>query len=194
MIAYVRGRLEERNEQGCTVDVAGIGYRLTMATRSVISLGEIGGEVTVYTLLQIRDDTPLFFGFATLDEKALFEKLVTVSGVGPKVALSALSTFTPAELTRIISEGDVTRIALVPGIGKKTAQRIVLELKGVLELDEERQTITGKTINTGQKEATDALLSMGFTMPEIQAALKGYDDENTDASALLRYALKRLGG
>ena len=207
MITYLRGRLQERDEQGCTIEVAGIGYRLTMATQSVISIGDVGNEVTVYTLLQIRDDIPVFFGFATREERALFEKLVSVSGVGPKVALSALSTFIPAELARAIAEGDITRIATVPGIGKKTAQRIVLELKGILELqDEERRGGANVGANDGanskidagyketHKETTDALLNMGFTMSEIQAALKGYDGKNTDALALLRYALKRLGG
>ena len=195
MIAYLHGRLVQRDEQGVTVEVAGVGYRLLMATASLVSIGDIGSTVTVYTLLQIRDDAPVLFGFAALEEKSLFEKLTTVTGVGPKVALSALSTFAAAELARRISEGDVTRIATIPGIGKKTAQRIVLELKGILELDGETPGAALEGVaDSARKDATDALLSMGFTLPEIQAALKGYAEEGADSEALLRYAFKRLGG
>jgi len=191
MISYLHGRLNQRDEQGATIEVAGVGYRLLMSTQSLATAGELGAEATIYTLLQIRDDTLVLYGFTTTEEKALFEKLITVSGIGPKVALSALSSFAPGELALLISEGDVKRISTVPGIGTKTAQRLVLELKGILELDMKR---SDETDEVESKEATNALLSMGFTNSEIIAALKGYEGPGDDTSALLRYALKRLGG
>jgi len=195
MISYLRGRLVQRDALGVTIEIQGVGYRLTMSTLSIASLGELYSEVVVHTLLQIRDDVPQLFGFISIDEKTLFEKLISVSGIGPKVALSALSSFSSSELARHISEGDVARISSIPGIGKKTAQRMVLELKGVLELDD---AVSGDSLEkesaSERKEVSDALLGMGFTTSEIQAALKGYEGADTSTSALLRYALKRLGG
>lgn len=195
MISYLKGRLTERFDQGVVVEVAGVGYRLMMSTQSIALLGEMGTDVTVHTLLQLRDDTASMYGFSSPDEKTLFEKLITVTGVGPKVALSTLSSFSPAELTRIISEEDITRLSSIPGVGKKTAQRIVLELKGVLALDEQKGASAGDdALQSARKEAVDALLSMGFTSSEVQVALKSYDDTPSDTAALLQYALKRLGG
>lgn len=194
MISYLRGRLVARDNRGVTVEVAGIGYQLTMSTHSIASLGSIGSEVTIFTLLQIRDDVVSLYGFSSTEEKALFEKLVTVTGIGPKVALSALSSFSPTELSHSIAEGDVTRISSVPGIGKKTAQRIVLELKGILELAEDSGALGQSPTLPERTDARDALLGMGFTTAEIQAAFMGYDGADTSTSALIRYALKRLGG
>jgi Holliday junction DNA helicase RuvA len=194
MISYLKGRLTERLDQGVVIEVAGVGFGLIMSVRSSALLGELGSAVTVHTLLQLRDDGAALYGFASLDEKTLFEKLITVSGVGPKVALSALSAFQPSELTQVISDEDITRISSIPGIGKKTAQRIVLELKGVLALDEQLgEGSASCDTHDGRKDTQDALLSMGFTLGEVQAALKGYEGTG-DTAALLQYALKRLGG
>ncbi|MCL1890582.1 MAG: Holliday junction branch migration protein RuvA [Coriobacteriia bacterium] len=198
MIAYLRGRIVKRDATCATLEVGGIGYSLTMSTQALAGLGEVGAEATVYTLLQIRDDAPVLFGFSDLEEKSLFEKLITISSIGPKVALSALSSFAPADLALCISDGDVARLASVPGIGKKTAQRIVLELKGSLELEAANEAADKKGSPASERnEANEALLNMGFTTSEIQAALKGFDaskEGNASAAALVRYALKRLGG
>lgn len=189
---------------GAVVEVAGIGYRLALSTLSLGMLAQAGSEVTVFTIMQVRDDSISLFGFATQDERALFEKLVTVSGVGGKVALSALSVFSPSQLAALIAEGDVTRISSIPGIGKKTAQRIVLDLKGILALDEGEglggAAADGSHTSSAAKDAADALLGMGFNPTEISRALKGHEDlqdahgHSIDAAALLRHALKHLGG
>jgi len=149
--------------------------------------------VLVHTYLQVRDDGMSLFGFLSLEEKALFEKLITVSGVGPKVALAALSSYTPSELATLIAAQDIAAVQRIPGVGKKTASRIVLELKGSLDqgigsLFAEDEQVVSKAV----EGAREALLSMGFTSAEADLALKGAPEDGTE-STLLQYALKKLG-
>lgn len=193
MIAFLRGRVAARSVSGVTIDVGGIGYRVSMSTASLAAMPSEGGEVTVLTHLQVREDEMSLFGFATADERSLFEQLITVSGVGPKVALAALSAMPPGALAEAIVAEDAATIATVPGIGKKTAQRVVLELKDKLGLPEGLGGPARKADPGAVAEAREALLSMGFSAGEIAAAMKGHT-EGSDSSALLRHALKRLGG
>ncbi|MDR3053773.1 MAG: Holliday junction branch migration protein RuvA [Coriobacteriales bacterium] len=193
MIAFLRGILIARDAQAAVIDVNGVGYRVGMSTQSLGSLGAIGNEVSIQTFLQVKDDGIALFGFTTEDERFLFEKLITVSGVGPKVALSALSTFSPASLLEIITAEDVARVSSIAGIGKKTAQRIILELRGVLKSDGLASAATADGGGTGTAEAVEALLGMGFTSAEISLALKSYEGDKSDVSALVRFGLKRLG-
>lgn len=193
MIAQVTGRLTARSATACVIDVGGLGLRVSMATGALAHLPAIGDEVTVFTHLQVREDELSLYGFENLEEQELFEKLIAVSGVGPKVALSVLSALSPAALREAILREDDALIATVPGIGKKTAQRLIIELKdrlGDLGTDV-RQAGSGS--GSGSAEAADALAAMGFSTAEIAVALKGYDGPG-DAQALLRYALRRLGG
>ena len=191
MIAQVTGRVAAKNATACVIDVGGIGLRIAMATGALSRLPAVGDDVTVYTHLQVREDDLSLYGFESLEEQDLFDKLIAVSGVGPKVALSVLSALSPAALKDAVLRDDDALIATVPGIGKKTAQRLIIELKdrlGDLGSDA-RQAPDGGVAS----EASDALASMGFSAAEIAAALKGYDGPS-DAQTLLRYALKRLGG
>ena len=143
--------------------------------------------------MYVREDALVLYGFIDEEERALFERLITISGVGPKVALSALSRFEPQQLIGAIVAQDVAAVQKSPGVGKKTAQRIVLELKDVLA-----QGAIGPLFAPAEPDtqsvsaATDALLSMGFTSAEAELALKGAP-EGANESELLRYALKRLG-
>lgn len=191
MIAQVTGRLAAKSATACVIDVGGLGLRIAMATGALAHLPVIGDEVTVFTHLQVRDDDLSLYGFESLEERELFEKLITVSGVGPKVALSVLSALSPAALKEAVLREDDALIATVPGIGKKTAQRLIIELKDRLG------DLTGDVRQAGpgsaSAEASDALTAMGFSAAEIAAAFKGYDGLG-DAQALLRYALRRLGG
>lgn len=191
MIAQVTGRLVAKTATACVIDVQGIGLRISMATGALARLPVAGDDVTVYTHLQVREDDLSLYGFESLEEQELFEKLITVSGVGPKVALSVLSALSPDALRDAVLREDDVLIATVPGIGKKTAQRLIIELRdriGDVGADP-RQIAGGGAV----AEASDALASMGFSPAEIAAALKGYDGA-ADAQALLRYALQRLGG
>lgn len=192
MIAYLNGMLAGKGLDSIIVEVGGIGYRVLLSSRSIARLGNVGDRVRVITHLQVRDDGLTLYGFTHQEEKDLFMRLTAVSSVGPKVALSVLSTYDPAEVASAIAAQDLAAIQRVPGIGKKMAQRIVLELKESFG-DELQAVLSGqskKALNA-KKGALEALLSMGFTFEESELALKGAPDEASE-TILLQYALKRL--
>lgn len=194
MIASLTGRVMRKGADHALLGVGGVGFRLAMTTGSLSALPSEGDEVTVWTHLYVREDELSLFGFGSEAERESFEQLITVSGVGPKVALATLSVLSPDALTRAIAAEDVALISCVPGIGKKTAQRIILDLKdklGALELVATRGSAGS---GVARAETTDALLAMGFSAAEVSAAVNGYEGDETDAQALLTYALRRLGG
>ena len=163
MIARLRGRISGRAGSGLIVDVNGVGY-LVNATPSVQRLGD--GEVSIEIHTVVREDALQLFGFATADERELFELLLGVSGVGPKVALAILSGSTPAELRRAIARDDVKRFQAIPGIGLKTAQRVVLELKAAVA-----DVPTAST----DFAARDALVELGWTLVDADQVLADVD-------------------
>ncbi len=196
MIAFLKGRLAGKTATAAFVDVSGVGYAVGMSQASLAKLPEAGAPVEVHTYLQVREDAVALYGFLSIEEKALFERLIGVSGVGPKVALAALSVFTPQALVSAIAAQDVAGVSKIPGVGKKTASRIILELKGSLD-----QGLAGlfddvaapaAQVDEQLRGAREALLSMGFTSAEADLALKGAP-EGAAEGALLQYALKRLG-
>ena len=184
MIAFLKGVLAAKTATTAFIEVNGVGYAVGMSQASLSKLPEAGAAVEVHTFLQVRDDGLSLFGFLTLEEKALFERLIGVGGVGPKVALAALSAFSPAGLVAAVQAQDVAAVQRIPGVGKKTASRIILELKG--SFDE------GLAGLFDEAAPAEALLSMGFTSEEADVALKGAP-EGAAESVLLQYALKRLG-
>jgi Holliday junction DNA helicase RuvA len=197
MIAFLTGQVVRKGAAFALLDVNGVGYQLAMSTGSLSALPAEGDEVTVWTHLYVREDEMSLFGFESEEEKASFELLITVSGVGPKVALATLSALSPDALAQAVATEDVALISSVPGIGKKTAQRIILDLKdklgGSLELGvsgARGQALPGAAL----AETTDALLAMGFSAAEASQAVKGFEGDAGDAQALLKYALRRLGG
>ncbi|MHB1341726.1 MAG: Holliday junction branch migration protein RuvA [Coriobacteriia bacterium] len=193
MIAHLTGRVAAKESGSCVIDVSGVGFRLAMSSNSLASLPAEGDEVTVLTHLHVREEELSLFGFENAVERGLFTQLMGVTGVGPKVALAALSSFRPDTLIEAIARDDVALVSTIPGVGKKTAQRMILELKDRLSLPE--MSAAGATASQGVSvQATDALLSMGFSSAEVAAAMKAYDGPADDTQALLRYALRRLGG
>ena len=195
MISFLKGTVEAKTLTCVYLDVNGVGFEVGMSQTSLSKLPEIGQRAQIFTYMQVRDDGMSLYGFLSAEEKALFEKLISVSGVGPKVALAALSTYSPEALLGIISEQDIAAVQRIPGVGKKTASRIVLELKG--SFDQDAVSLFGPAQQSDQASPTieiarEALLSMGFTSAEADLALKGAP-EGTNDSALLQYALKRLG-
>jgi holliday junction DNA helicase RuvA len=167
VIARLRGRIAGRAGSGLIVDVNGVGY-LVNATPSVHRLGD--GDVTIEVHTVVREDALQLYGFATADERELFELLLGVNGVGPKVALAIVSGSTPAELRRAIARDDVKRFQAIPGIGLKTAQRVVLELKAKL---------VGLDIgdpDTGELTARDALVELGWSLIDAERALADVDE------------------
>ena len=167
MIAQLRGRIAGRAGTGMIVDVNGVGY-LVNATPTVHRLGS--GEVTIQIHTVVREDALQLYGFATADERELFELLLGVSGVGPKVALSIVSGSTPAELRKAIARDDVKRFQAIPGIGLKTAQRVVLELKEKLAA----RRLTWRRLVT-LPLARDALVELGWTLIDAERALAEVD-------------------
>jgi holliday junction DNA helicase RuvA len=165
VIARLTGRVAGRAGTGLVVDVNGVGY-LVSATPSVHRLGD--GEITVEIHTVVREDALQLYGFATPDERELFELLLGVNGVGPKVALAIVSGSTPAELRRAIARDDVKRFQAIPGIGLKTAQRVVLELKEKLPLVDASADGEGLT-------ARDALVELGWTLIDAERALAEVD-------------------
>jgi Holliday junction DNA helicase RuvA len=211
VIVQLTGSIVEVTASHVVLDVAGVGYELGISANTAAALppaGEAG--VTVLTRLVLRDDAAELYGFCSREERAVFDRLVAVSGVGPKLALSVLSTFTPSQLATVVTAQDVTRMSQVPGVGKKKAQRLLVELEGVFQRDAELRGLVGLSspgevaagavaaVPSGQSvqsEATDALLSMGFTPQEAELALEGLEDAGvTTIESAVSYALRRLGG
>lgn len=195
MIAFLTGQLAEKGPDHAVLDVGGVGYRVVMSSNSLAALPAVGDSVKVLTYMQVREDDVSLFGFENAREKALFARLITVSGVGPKVALAALSSFEPEALVSAIASEDVAVVSSIPGVGKKTAQRIILELRDKLEPLGGGAGAGGIADgSSAYADVREALSGMGFAPGEIAAAAKGFDGRPDDAAALLAYALKRLGG
>lgn len=195
MIAFLTGRIVRKSISHALLDVGGVGYRLAMTTSGLCALPAEGDVATMWTYLHVREDELSLFGFENEAEKDSFEQLITVGGVGPKVALSTLSALSSTTLAQAIAAEDVTTISAVPGIGRKTAQRIILDLKDKLVVNGAQQHV-GDTAGSGAvlAETNDALLAMGFSASEAAIAVKDYEGEPEDAQGLLRHALRRLGG
>lgn len=199
MIAFLRGAVAAVTADALLLDVQGVGYGVLMAPSSLAKLPAVGEQATVLTHLQATDKGMALYGFLSEEEKDLFERLIAVSGVGPKMALAALSAFTPQALVSAITQEDAALVSKVPGVGKKTASRIILELKGSLEqrpvgllAAEGEAAGAPATADAALQGATEALLSMGFTSAEADLALKAAP-EGAGEAALLQHALKRLG-
>jgi Holliday junction DNA helicase RuvA len=168
MIARLRGTAVASTADGLVLDVGGVGY-LVAATPSALRKAETGAEVTVETYLHVREDALQLYGFADRAERELFVQLLTVNGVGPKVALAIVSGSTPAELRRAIARDDVKRFQAIPGVGLKTAQRVVLELK-------EKLTLVDAVADDGAGlTARDALVELGWSLVDAERALADVD-------------------
>lgn len=197
MIAYLRGVIAEKTSNGVLLDVGGVGYFVYLSASSLEKTPSIGSEVKMHTHLHVRDDSFQLYGFATKAEKNLFELIISVSGMGPKAAMSILSAYEVDALRRAIASEDIEAITAIPGIGKKSAQRLVLELKE--KISAEGVSVSGKSMFDGAvvTEAHDALVALGYSPTEARAALEGCLDggssRNPTAEDLVKLALQRLG-
>lgn len=195
MIAFLKGTMAGRTSDAAFIEVNGMGFQVGMPATDISKLPERGEPVAVFTHLAVREDAMTLYGFLSQEEKALFERLIGVSGIGPKVALAALSSFKPEELINAISAQDVKAVSTIPGVGKKTAQRMILELKGSFSEAADSDLFSQETAAAAERlqGARDALLAMGFSLAEADLALKGAPEDMDTESALLQYALRRLG-
>ena len=194
MIGSLRGSLIDKDPEGeVVVEVGGLGYRVTVNLGTLVELPEIGAQVFVHVHHHIREGDQQLYGFATLAERKCFESVIGAHGVGPALAMAVLATLPPDELRHAVASDDVEALCLVPGVGKKTAQRMVLELKNRLESSElvnGELTIDNQTVSTPLSDVRDALTQMGFATEEVRRAVEGL--EGDDTSIMLRSALQRL--
>jgi Holliday junction DNA helicase RuvA len=178
MIARLRGQAAGRSGDGMILDVGGVGY-LVHATPRAMRLGEAGAEMTVEIYTHVREDTLALYGFAEAEERELFVHLLSVTGIGPKVALAIVSGSTPGDLRRAIALDDTARFEAIPGIGKKTAQRVVLELKEKLGSGPIAPVAPGEPSSAAGQHvvARDALVELGYSLVEAEAALAAVDPD-----------------
>ncbi|MBI2918842.1 MAG: Holliday junction branch migration protein RuvA [Chloroflexi bacterium] len=188
MIVALRGRIEALGTDSVTVQVGGFSLRVQAPASTLSTLGRPGSEARLHTHLYLREDVLALYGFATEEELAVFERLLTVPRVGPRLALALLSTLGAAELVAAVAAGDIERLAQVPGIGKKTASRLVLELKGKLE----SLAVATAGPRDENAEVLAALTSLGYSAAEAREAVKSLPNGDLPVEERLRQALQRL--
>ena len=176
MIAQLRGRILEKHPNRIVVDVNGVGYDVFVPLSTFYVLGEPGADVALRIHTHVREDLIALYGFATLLEQELFERLIGIGGIGPKVALSVLSGIEPLELIRAIERGDVARLTAIPGVGKKTSERIVLELKDRLPRPQVAAVIAGDGAGAAdhagvRDDVLSALVNLGYHRPLAERAV-----------------------
>ncbi len=194
MIASVRGRLIFVSIDYAVIETGGVGLQIYAPRQVLGGLGEIGGDVMLYTHMIVREDLLALYGFVNQDQRHLFETLLGVSGIGPKVALSLLSSGQPDELRAAIAGGDVARLSRVPGIGKRTAERLVLDLKGKIDLRNLNLPVHSANAPVNA-ELADMLSSLGFSAAEANAAVASLPaDAPPELEDRLRLALRYFGG
>jgi Holliday junction DNA helicase RuvA len=196
VIAQLRGRLLRKQPQEAVVDVGGVGYRVTIPLSTFYRLGEPGGEVTLLTYTHVREDALALFGFLTAVEQALFERLIAVSGVGPKLAISVLSGIEAPDLVLALRTSDVARLTRIPGVGKKTAERLVVELKDKMQaLAAAEEPAAAGAAGTTRDDLVSALLHLGYSRPEAErAAVRALQQDEHGFEQLLRLSLRFLSG
>ncbi|WP_031516092.1 Holliday junction branch migration protein RuvA [Desulfofalx alkaliphila] len=198
MIAFLRGKLAAETIGSVVLDVNGVGYRLLVPNSTSALMPKIGEEVFLYTHLVVRENNMQLYGFSTEDELSTFLALLNVTGVGPKGALSVLSVYRPGEFKSIIDREDIKAIIKVPGVGKKTAQRLILELKDKLadiKPVEQNSQSPGNSLGSLRVDAEFALLALGYKQSEAQEAVlwaAEYQPAPEDTAGLVKLALKYL--
>jgi Holliday junction DNA helicase RuvA len=175
VIAHLRGRVLEKHPNRTVVDVGGVGYEVFLPLSSFYSLGDPGSEIALRIHTHVREDALVLYGFLTLIEQELFERLIGVSGIGPKLALAVLSGIEPRDLVRAIERSDVARLTAIPGVGKKTSERIVLELKDRLPRAQLVEAAAGEVLSPAASELRDdvlsALINLGYHRPLAEKAV-----------------------
>ena len=200
MIAQLSGTLATKQPNSIILDVHGVGYEVTIPVTTFYVLGEIGSQVSLKIHTHVREDALQLFGFASLRDKELFLKLLSVSGIGPKVAITMLSGMASAELINAISKNDLGRLTAIPGVGRKTAERVVVELRdklGKIALEEGELAFAAEATPSGaaiKEDTVAALIALGYPKPLAERAVNAALGEEGEVSiqAVLKRSLKRL--
>ena len=208
MLAYIKGKLEMKMTEYVVIDIGGLGYKVFMSEAGIEKLGNIGDTVKVHTYYRVREDDISIFGFNTLEELKMFELLLGVSGVGAKTALTMLTTCTPSEFALAVVTEDIKTLTSIPGIGPKSAKRIILELKDKIKKEQEveaikeeidkKQEIDNKKIDIKEvrekvNEAIAALQVLGYNKKEIEKALEKIDYKELSTEEIIKKGLNLLG-
>lgn len=196
MYAYIKGTLEEKSTDSIVVETAGIGYKIYVSEHTMSKLGEIGEKVKIYTHYHVREDNISLYGFMSNEELKMFELLLQVSGIGAKTAIAMLSNITPSKFALAIISNDLKTLTKIPGIGNKSAQRMVLELKDKLKtqtaIEDDEEEATPNDNSESINEAGQALQILGYNKSEISKVFDKFDTHNLSTEELIKEALKRL--
>jgi holliday junction DNA helicase RuvA len=191
MIAHLRGKLLAKHPNQAIVETGGVGYDVTISVPTFSDLPGIGGEVALHVHTHVREDTIALYGFLLASEKRLFEKLITVSGIGPKLAITILSGMAADEMVNAIRSNDLARLTRIPGIGKKTAERMVLELRDKLPPEKAGETAAVPTLSAVEEDVLSALVNLGYQRAAAERALASIS-KNGQFDAMFREALAGL--
>lgn len=197
MIGRLSGILLDKNPPKLVVDVNGVGYEVESSMTSIYQMGQVNERVTLYTHLVVREDAQLLYGFIAEQERDMFRELIKISGVGPKVALAILSSLTLSQLIETVSNNQLAQLTRVPGIGKKTGQRLMVELQSRLAnfgSDNVSVAVDGvmpSQVSSPVNEAVEALIALGYKPQDANNAVRLVKDQAEDAESLIRLALKR---
>ena len=202
MISYIKGELTEILSDLIVVETGGVGYNIFVPVSVIDGLPSIGDEIKIYTSLNVKEDEMSLFGFLTRDDLNMFKMLISVNGIGPKVAIGALSNISSDDFKFAVLSDDVAAIKALPGIGPKTAQKLIIELKDKLKLDEVFESALAKNavknnssnnVMLIRNDAVEALVSLGYSSTDALNAVKAVKDiENKDSETVLKEALKNL--
>ncbi|MCG7372053.1 MULTISPECIES: Holliday junction branch migration protein RuvA [Pseudomonas] len=200
MIGRLRGSLAEKQPPHVIIDVNGVGYELEVPMTTLYRLPSLGEPVTLHTHLVVREDAHLLYGFFEKRERELFRELIRLNGVGPKLALALMSGFEVDELVRCVQAQDASALVKIPGVGKKTAERLLVELKDRFKAWESlpsiaplmMETAAGKPVVTAETDAVSALVSLGFKPQEASRAVSAIAEEGLSSEDLIRRALKGM--
>jgi Holliday junction DNA helicase RuvA len=195
MIGQIRGNVLAKSAPEVLVDVQGVGYELLVSLSTFFDLPDVGEAVALHTHFVVREDAQLLYGFSSIDERSLFRSLIKVSGVGPKMALGVLSGMSAKDFTLAVHSNDVNALVKLPGVGKKTAERLVVEMKDRLDTSSQESTLgesTKKQVDVGQ-EAESALIALGYKPQDAARMISNVQtDEALSAEQLIRSALKSM--
>lgn len=197
MYAYINGKIADKINNYVIIDNGGIGYKIFMSPSVIEKLPDVGENLKVYTYYYVREDNIALYGFRSNEELRMFELLLSVSGIGAKSAVQILSSITPSSFALAVISNDVSKIVKIPGIGNKTAARIILELKDKLKTEQEvcQNEKISKVIDLEEKdtEAITALQVLGYTRKEISKTLEKIDTQNLTVEEIIKKALATLG-
>ena len=204
MLAYIKGELAQKQIGYVVIDVGGLGYKVFMSEPSIDEIGNVGEQVKVHTYYKVSEDDISIYGFKTQEELRMFELLISVSGIGAKTAIAMLACIEPSQFAIAVISDDIDTLKKIPGVGPKSAQRIVLELKDKMKKEQQIAELTNATIeqktkvrkiivaDTKVQEATDALQVLGYTRKDIDKTLEKIDTENLSVEDIIKKGLREL--